>query len=142
MIAGALLVAAACGLLPLAPASLGAPPLRPASLDAPPLPPECAPPGACRLTARGWWPAACVHELPHGSAVRELPGSGVAVTYPNGSSEIMPDCAAPIPAESLARLQRRNESAGALRQPAASSGQFGACEPQQPAARALLGALL
>jgi hypothetical protein len=102
-----------------------------------------------------------VHELPHGSAVRELPGTGVAVTYPNGSSEIMPDCAAPIPAESLARLQRRgrriNASAtgapvagrdlgaaasGALRRPAASSGQFGACEPQQPAARALLGALL
>ena len=31
MIAGALLAAAACGLLPLAPASLGAPPLRPST---------------------------------------------------------------------------------------------------------------
>ena len=133
IIAGA--AAAACGALLLASASLAS-----ASLAAPPLPPECSPPGACRLTARGWWPAACVHELPHGSAVRELPGSGVAVTYPNGSAEVVPDCAAPIPAESLARLQRRRNAsaAGALRRPAVSSGQFGACEPQQPAANALL----
>eukprot|EP01050_Picozoa_sp_SAG11_P012656 SAG11_NODE_1421_length_4953_cov_8.908735_1_plen_72_part_10 len=40
--------------------------------DAPPL--ECGVDGSgCRLTARGWWPAACVHNVPSGAAVVALP---------------------------------------------------------------------
>ena len=76
--------------------------------DAPPLE-ECGVDGSgCRLTAKGWWPSECVHNVPSGAAVVALPPSqGVRVTYPNGSVELKPECAAAIPAASLRSLRHR-----------------------------------
>eukprot|EP01052_Picozoa_sp_SAG31_P042392 SAG31_NODE_6716_length_1913_cov_1.375413_3_plen_290_part_00 len=97
--------------------------------DAPPLE-ECGVDGrGCRLTAKGWWPSECVHNVPSGAAVVALPpGQGVRVTYPNGSVELKPECAAAIPAASLQSLRHRRQqqpgnSSGAT---PVSSGQMGA----------------
>ena len=97
--------------------------------DAPPLE-ECGVDGSgCRLTAKGWWPSECVHNVPSGAAVVALPpGQGVRVTYPNGTVELKPECAAAIPAASLQSLRHRRQpppgnSSGAA---PVSSGQMGA----------------
>ena len=97
--------------------------------DAPPLE-ECGVDGSgCRLTAKGWWPSECVHNVPSGAAVVALPpGQGVRVTYPNGTVELKPECAAAIPAASLQSLRHRRQqppenSSGAV---PVSSGQMGA----------------
>ena len=88
------------------------------------LPSECLQrSGGCRLTAKGWWPSECVHNVPSGSAVKAW-GRGVHITYPNGTVDRMADCAARLPAETRARLQQQPRSGGAPAQ--VSEGQFGA----------------
>ena len=63
--------------------------------------------GGCRLTAKGWRPSECVHNVPSGAAVQAMAGGGVRVTYPNGTVERMAECAARLPEETRARLQQQ-----------------------------------
>ena len=101
------------------------------TLDAVSMPTECRKrSGGCRLTAKGWWPSECVHNVPSGAAVKAL-GNGVHVTYPNGTVEFMPECAAPVPAETLARMQQQQQQQQQQRRDTGtgvpvSTGQFGA----------------
>lgn len=68
--------------------------------DANPSLPDACKEGQCRLTNRGWWPNACVHNLPSDTHVRSSDEGAAEIVYPNGSLQTLAPCTESIPISS------------------------------------------